>query len=87
MRCDESLMLKVVNSKDAGRYHAFRTIKGVDEMKRNEYAWRHGGMKFAVGEEKEETPKKPIRIPSFTTRLIWSDRDRNSGTQRWEEND
>ena len=74
-----------MNGKGAGRPR--RTIIGGDEMKWNEInemevekLWNE-----ICGRGRWEKLRKKNRDSvSFTTNLSWSDRDVNSGPQRWE---
>ena len=52
--------------------HAWRTITRVDEMKRNGWVWRNGGLKFVVGENGRNSEKNLSR-PHFVheTHLEW----------------
>ena len=59
-----------------------------NEMKKwMRWVWRNSLMKFVAGEN-GKTPIKTYPDPvSSTTKPTWSDRDANSGSQRWEASD
>ena len=86
MRCDEApIYYRSVSSKGAGRPRLTHHHKGGwNETKCMRWVWRNGGMKFVVGENVRNPVKNLPRPLSSTTKPTWSDRDANSGPQRWE---